>query len=183
MLQVTIVCGNPKSRSRTLKVAETLVAQFLGQCEADIRIIDLMDYADELLKWPSDVMTELMGRVAQSDLAVFVSPTYKASYTGLLKLFLDRYPANGLRDVTSLCLMTGADATHTLAPTVHLVPLLLELGAIVPVGGLYFNTTHMDRMSEFASVNAARIQAILSRLGSVAETVAAGNTVETRENV
>lgn len=39
----------------------------------------------------------LNARVAESDLAVFASPTYNATFTGLLKAFLDRYrPVNVL---------------------------------------------------------------------------------------
>lgn len=79
---------------------------------------------------------------------VVATPTYKATYTGLLKSFLDRYPADGLKDVCAVPLMTGADRTHSMAPEVNLSPLLVELGAIVPVRGLYFETPLMARADE-----------------------------------
>ena len=123
-----------------------LVAQIFPAGSYNAKVIDLADHADDLFKWPSDAMAELNQAVAESDVAIFASPTYKATYTGLLKAFLDRYSVNGLKNVVALALMTGADYNHSMAPTVHLIPLLLELGAAVPVRGLYFNTAKMDQV-------------------------------------
>ena len=56
--------------------------------------VDLTDLGGALLDWqrrdPS--VTDIAAAVQASDLAVVASPTYKATYTGLLKLFLDRIP-------------------------------------------------------------------------------------------
>jgi FMN reductase len=71
------------------------------------------------------------------DLVVFASPTYKASYTGLLKVFLDRFPSNGLDGVVAVPLMLGAGPGHQLAPEVFLKPVLAELGAVLPTRALY----------------------------------------------
>lgn len=96
-----------------------------------------------------------------SDFALFASPTYKATYTGLLKAFLDRYPANGLQGIAAACLVTGAGAGHSMAPTTSLLPLLVELGASVPVRGVYFSTTQMDQIDDLiASLGAEVINAL-----------------------
>jgi FMN reductase len=87
--------------------------------------------------------------VAAADVAVFASPTYKASYTGMLKAFLDRYGSNGLAGVLAVPVMTGGWAGHTLAVEVHLRPVLVELGATVPARGLYVTEP------ELADVDAA----------------------------
>jgi FMN reductase len=87
--------------------------------------------------WADEELTELTARVAASGVAVFASPTYKASYTGLLKAFLDRYGNNGLAGVTAVPVMTGGWPGHLLAVEVHLRPVLVELGATVPARGLY----------------------------------------------
>ncbi len=65
------------------------------------------------------------------------SPTYKATYTGMLKAFFDRYGSNGLAGSVAVPLMTGGAPIHALAVEVHLRPLLVELGAAVPARGLY----------------------------------------------
>lgn len=171
MLEVTIVVGNPKPKSRTGRIAEMFAGQLVGTKPANIRVIDLVDHADELLRWPSDRMADLNAQVARSHLAIFASPTYKASYTGLLKAFLDRYPASGLKGVTAVALMTGADFGHSMAPTVNLAPLLMELGATVPMRGLYFNTGQIDRVDGVVEGYVAEFREALGRIAMIGRSV------------
>lgn len=157
MFKVTIVVGNPKPASRTGKLAQRLVARLFEGVALDLQVIDLAEHVDQLFVWPSGTMAALNARVAESDLAVFASPTYKASYTGLLKAFLDRYPMNGLAHVPALALMTGGGQAHSLGPNVTLIPLLHELGAVVPCRGLYFNTERMDAADEILDAFAREV--------------------------
>lgn len=72
------------------------------------------------------------------------SPTYKASYTGLLKLFLDRFSVGSLAGVTAIPLMLGGDWRHSLAPELFLKPVLAELGASSPTRGLFLLDCEAD---------------------------------------
>lgn len=164
MLTVTILVGNPKAHSRTLKVAESVVANLLGTVPHDTTVIDLADHTSRLFDWPSIEMDQLLQQAAASNLLVVASPTYKATYTGLLKAFLDRYPNKGLRGVTAIPVMTGADASHSLGPDVHLRPLLVELGASVPTAGLYFTVNHMNQLEHSTATWAAEAATVLSLL-------------------
>lgn len=176
-LQVTIVVGNPKPASRTRHVAELLVAKLLAPGAYHLEVIDLAEHTDAIFAWPSDEMAVLNSRVAESDLAVFASPTYKATYTGLLKAFLDRYPANGLAGVIAIPVHTGADFTHAMGPTFTLSPLLAELGATVPGRGLYVALTQFDKLDEVVSASAAEYAANLAALAKVAAATAAPQSV------
>lgn len=139
--RLSVVVGNPKPRSRTLEAA-LLLADRLGG--ADL-VVDLAEIAAELIDWPSSRADELVTQVASSDLLIVASPTYKATYTGLLKLFLDRFPHRGLAGVSAVPLMLGASPIHTLAVEHGLRPVLVELGASVPVRGLYLlESEHLD---------------------------------------
>ena len=82
---------------------------------------------------------------------VVASPTYKATYTGLLKAFLDRIGTGALAGAPALPLMVGAGAAHALAVDVHLTPLLLELGARVPARGLYVLEAELDEVAARAA--------------------------------
>jgi FMN reductase len=64
-------------------------------------------------------------------------PTYKGTYTGLLKLFLDQVGTGDLAGVVAVPLMLGAGPGHALAPDLLLKPVLVELGATTPTRGLY----------------------------------------------
>ncbi|NUS50879.1 MAG: NADPH-dependent oxidoreductase, partial [Nocardioidaceae bacterium] len=87
--------------------------------------------------------------VGAADLVVVASPTYKASYTGLLKLFLDRFAGGtGLRGL-AVPLMLGAAPRHALAGEVHLRPLLAELGAAVPTPALFVLDHEHDRAEAY----------------------------------
>ena len=136
---VTVVVGNPKPRSRTLDVARRVaeVAATAGMDEYATLDVDLATVAGELFDWQSAPVRALVDRVTESQLAVIASPTYKASYTGLLKAFLDWFARDQLAAVTVVPVMVGAAAEHALAVEVHLRPVLVELGASMPTRGLY----------------------------------------------
>jgi len=176
MLKVSILVGNPKAKSRTLRVAEVLVGKLVGSAAVEITVIDLADHAGQIFDWPSDHMASLTQTVAESDLLVVASPTYKATYTGLLKSFLDRYPANGLRGVTAIPVMTGADLSHSMGPEVNLRPLLVELGASVPTRGLYFVASQMDHLDEIVGEWAADNAAALLGLNPFLAAVSAAHS-------
>ena len=52
MLKITILVGNPKPQSRTLKLAETLVDELLVAGTYDLRVIDLAEYSSHIFSWP-----------------------------------------------------------------------------------------------------------------------------------
>jgi len=93
---------------------------------------------------------DLVTRLAAADLVVVASPTYKATYTGLLKLFLDRFGAGQLTGVT-VPLMLGGGPGHALAPEQGLVALLHHLGGVVPTGGLYVLDKQHDAPEAYAA--------------------------------
>ena len=101
------------------------------------RSIDLADLGAGLLDPADAAVAAAVAAVEAAGLLVVASPTYKATYTGLLKLFLDRFPAGALAGVTAVPLMLGGDWRHSLAPEVHLKPVLAEIGASSPTRGLF----------------------------------------------
>jgi FMN reductase len=177
MLKVTVLVGNPKPNSRTLRVAQTLVEKLLAPGTYELSVIDLADHTGQIFAWPSEEMTALSETVAASNLLVVASPTYKATYTGLLKSFLDRYPHNGLRGVTAIPVMTGADPTHSMGADVNLRPLLIELGASTPTKSLYFIASQMDHLDEIVATWAAENAAVLRLLQPLVEGVLAQHPI------
>lgn len=134
-VSVVVVVGNPKPRSRTYQAAHLLAEKLAGR-PADLSV-DLTDLGAALLDWSDPGVASLAAAVQASDLAVVASPTYKATYTGLLKLFLDRIPGGALAGVTAVPLMLGGHWKHALAADLLLKPVLVELGATCPTRGLF----------------------------------------------
>ena len=147
-MQVTVVVGNPNPGGRTTRVAEAAArcaVEAIGAVgRAEIETIELAHVADRLFAWEDDALAALCQRVASSALIVPACPVYKASYTGLLKAFFDRYGSNGLAGVVALPVMLGAAPQHALAVETHFRPLLVELGASVPSRGLYVLEAQLD---------------------------------------
>lgn len=133
-MKAIAVVGNPKPGSRTRDAAERLAAA-LG---LDCKVIEVTSLGAALLSWGEPDITAAIHQVRSADIVIAASPTYKATYTGLLKLFLDQFPtATGLAGQVALPLMLGAGPAHALAPELTLKPVLVELGATCPAQGLY----------------------------------------------
>ena len=141
-MTVTTVVGNPKPRSRTFRAAE-LVAERLTGKQPD-ETIDLADVGARLFERADPDVAAAVATVQRSDLVIFASPTYKGSYTGLLKVFLDRFGADELFGVTGVALMLGGDLRHSLAPEVLLKPILVEIGVTCPTRGLFLVDSTYD---------------------------------------
>jgi len=140
-VSVAVVVGNPKPRSRTYQAAH-IVAERLAGKPADLSI-DLTDLGPALLDWSDPGVADLVGQVQAADLVVIASPTYKATYTGLLKLFLDRFGAGSMTG-TAVPLMLGGHWKHALAPELLLKPVLVEIGATCPTTGLFLLDSEFD---------------------------------------
>lgn len=137
---ITLV-GNPKVGSRTLVVAEEVTKQlteWLGSRGVTVSnsSVDIAVLAGGLFEWESKPVNDVLQRIAESDLLVVASPVYKAAYTGVLKMLLDRIPMEGLNGRVAIPIMVAAAPIHVLAVETHLRPVLIELGACCPTRGL-----------------------------------------------
>ena len=103
--RVAVVVGNPKSGSRTLAAATWLATRLGGQ-EPDL-VVDLAELGPALLDWSDPAVGELVEEVGAAQLVVVASPTYKGTYTGLLKLFLDRFAGGTGLSGVAVPLMLG----------------------------------------------------------------------------
>ncbi|MYN40132.1 NADPH-dependent FMN reductase [Duganella sp. FT109W] len=130
-MSILLLSGSPASPSSTGRlldhVGDKLAA--LGHRHSKLQVRDLpakallhADFADLTLKRAIDA-------VAEADAIVIATPIYKASYTGILKAFLDLLPQDGLKDKLVLPLATGGSQSHMLALDYALRPVLHALDA------------------------------------------------------
>jgi FMN reductase len=170
-MDLAILVGNPKAVSRTLRLAQAVAERVAAIHPVRHTVtIDLAEHAERLFSWPDDELGVLNAAVAASDLLVIASPTYKGSYTGLLKAFLDRYPNQGLAGVTAIPVMTAGSPTHAMSIDAMLRPLLVELGASVPTAGLFFLMSQMGELEHVVDDWAATNLSRLGRLGPTLRT-------------
>ncbi|MFM0363103.1 NADPH-dependent FMN reductase [Paraburkholderia sediminicola] len=148
---VVVVVGNPKPESRTARAACLLAESFTGR-PADL-VLDLATLGPALLDWNDSSVKEAVSAVSRADLVIVASPTFKATYSGLLKLFLDQFSSgDGLAGTVAIPLMLGAGPAHAMAPDMLLKPVLVELGATCPTPGFYISDKLFEDKATMESV-------------------------------
>ncbi|MEM7342401.1 MAG: NAD(P)H-dependent oxidoreductase [Actinomycetota bacterium] len=145
-MTVAVVIGNPNPGGRTTTIGTTVGEAIAAARSDSVTVRELADVAPHLFEWGNEAVDALTAEVAAADVIVFACPTYKATYTGLLKSFLDKYGPDGLAGTKSVPVMVGSALQHALAPEVHLRPLLVELGSSVPTRGLYVLDSELDQL-------------------------------------
>jgi FMN reductase len=147
-LRFVVVVGNPKPASRTLTVAAAAADAITRAAglPADPQTVDLCVLARHLLlPEPSPAVEDAIDQVTAADLVLVASPTFKGTYTGLLKVFFDRLPHRALDRAAAVPLMVMGGPQHAPAVDAHLRPLLAELGA-VPAPGLAVLESDLGRL-------------------------------------
>jgi FMN reductase len=165
--------GNPKPESRTLTVAVAVAAAAAvieaAELTSGYHVIDLCGLARRLLlPEPSPAVEDAIEQITRADLVVVASPTFKGTYTGLLKVFLDRLPHRALAGTIALPVLVMGAPQHALAVEVHLRPLLVELGGTVPTPGLAVLESQLDSLDAVLRPWAAQVAPALGILAAPA---------------
>lgn len=149
-MNIVVIVGNPNPAGRTTTAAEAVAARIVGAVEEETETstFELAEIAADLFTWGAEPVERVVQAVRSSAVTVFASPTYKASYTGLLKAFLDRFSTNGLEGVVAVPVMLGGAPIHHLAVETQLRPVLVELAAVVPSKGLFVIDSEMGSLTE-----------------------------------
>ena len=156
-LQIVTVVGNPRPESRTHALARTLADELAAALpEAKVSGVDLAILGSRVLDQADSDAVAAATQVLGADILVVASPTYKATYSGLLKAFLDRLGTGSLAGKRAIPVLLGGAPNHQLAVDVHFTPLLLELGAAVPVRGLFVLEADVPTFGAFAAGWAAQ---------------------------
>ncbi|PRY01572.1 NADPH-dependent FMN reductase [Allonocardiopsis opalescens] len=146
MTRFTVLVGAPQPRSATYDaavLAAGALAEAAGIRPAD-RVIDLAEFGAGLLApEPEPGLAEALRAVSASDFVLIATPAAQGTYTGLLKVFVDRLPELGLGGALALPLAVTADPRHAFGIESDLRALLAELGAYVPADGLVLGAAEL----------------------------------------
>ncbi|GLY05680.1 MULTISPECIES: NAD(P)H-dependent oxidoreductase [Actinoplanes] len=137
MTGIVVVSGNPRAGSRTSALAVAVgeaIAGRLGSPRPEV--VEAGDLGPGLLVADDAATGAAVGALTSAHLLVIATPTYKGSYTGVLKVLLDRLPANALAGKLAVPVVTAGAAAQATAAEALLRQLLIELGAIAVRPGL-----------------------------------------------
>ncbi|MFA9218879.1 MAG: NADPH-dependent FMN reductase [Sphingomonadaceae bacterium] len=126
----------PSSSSRLLlHVGERLALH--GHRNSRLFVRDLPPRALLHADTEDSAIRRALAEVAAADAIVITTPVYKASFSGILKAFLDLLPQDGLAGKLVLPLATGGSQSHLLALDYALRPVLQALEAHHVLGSVY----------------------------------------------
>jgi FMN reductase len=143
LAEIVVLVGNPRAGSRTRALAEAATEALLarrakvdGRLPGAVQLLELAEVVGVSFgpepAYGSTAVADPFEAVRSARLLVVATPTYKGSYTGLLKVFLDQFPAGALADVVAVPVAVAASPAHAQAAASALRNLLVELGAQVP---------------------------------------------------
>lgn len=150
MAKATIINGSPTPGSRLTAVI-SLAEELLIKEGFEVQHVNVGELPPGDLihtKFESEAIVKANALVAGADAVIVASPVYKASYTGVLKTFLDLVPEKGLAGKVILPLFIGGSLAHLLAIDYSLKPVLSVLGARHILGGVYTVDSQVVRTEE-----------------------------------
>ncbi|MFF4604889.1 NADPH-dependent FMN reductase [Streptomyces sp. NPDC001339] len=145
MSNVLVVSGSPSPTSKTELVGDHITRR-LAEYEwhaGHLRVRTLPPAALLHADAADPAIATALDQVSRADGIVLATPTYKASFSGLLKTFLDLLPQYGFTHKAVLPLATGGSAAHVLMLDYALRPVVHSLGARHVVQGFFLLDKHM----------------------------------------
>ena len=139
MQKVTIIAGGHKIDSRLTGILE-FATSYLEENKVEFEVIQVHQLPSQALI-TADFMNEDIAvarqKVEESKGVIVLSPVFQASYSGIIKTFLDLLPMKSLREKTILPLMLGGSYAHLLVMDYALKPVIANLGATNILTGAY----------------------------------------------
>lgn len=148
MSQVVILSGSPNPGSRLTGITQ-YVETHLSQKGITFNHITVASLpAEDLIhaRFDSPAIVEAAALVEAADVVIIASPVYKASFTGVLKTFLDLLPQKGLTDKFVTPLFIGGTIAHLLSIDYSLKPVLSALNAKHFGSGVYATDSQIARV-------------------------------------
>ncbi|HKE89454.1 MAG TPA: NAD(P)H-dependent oxidoreductase [Gemmatimonadales bacterium] len=132
------ISGSPSPVSKSRVLVETALGVFAGH-GATTTLIDLAGLpADALLgRGTAPEVAAALETVGRARVVVAGTPVYRATYSGLLKVFFDLLAPESLVGKVGVPLVSGQSRGHALAIDHGLRPLFVSLGATVVAAGVY----------------------------------------------
>ncbi|XHE16818.1 NADPH-dependent FMN reductase (plasmid) [Agrobacterium deltaense] len=145
-LNLLAISASPSATSSSARLADHVLE--LCALDPSVRLshLRLSELDPRALMFADDRdlgISRAVKMVADADGIILVTPIYKASFTGLLKCFLDLLPQFALVGKAVLPLATGGSLAHALALDYGLRPVLQSMGARHVVQALLILQSHM----------------------------------------
>lgn len=132
------ISGSPSPVSKSRVLVEAALAALAAR-GVETALVDLAGLpADALLgRGSAPAVAAALESVIHARIVVAGTPVYRATYSGLLKVFFDLLPPDSLVGKVGVPIATGQSRGHALAVDHGLRPLFASLGATVIAGAVF----------------------------------------------
>lgn len=130
MAKITIISGSPNNSSRLNGLIQYMREQLSnnGHSTALLEVIDLPPEDLVYAKFNSPAILAAHELVEQADVIIIGSPVYKASFTGVLKSYIDLLPHKAFSGKVILPIFIAGSDSHLLSIDYALKPVLASMG-------------------------------------------------------
>ena len=148
MTKAVLINGNTTKNSRLTGVHH-YIEGYLKNFQVDVNSIYVHELpAEDLLfaNFSSEEIKQANKLVEEADVLVILTPIYKASYTGVLKAYLDLLPQKAFVGKKIIPIAVGGSIAHLLALEYALKPVLSVLGATEILNSVYIVDKQIERL-------------------------------------
>jgi len=170
-MNVLLLGGSPSAPSTTWRLLQLVGTRLaaLGHRSAALQVRELPAPALLRADLHDPAIAQAVALVRDADAIVIGTPVYKASFSGVLKVFLDLLPQDGLAGKLVLPLATGGSQSHMLALDYALRPVLASLAPRHVLPSIYATSEQLPRDAEGGL---APVPAIAARIDAGVEQLA-----------
>jgi FMN reductase len=175
VFDVITIAGSPSRFSRSAAVLD-YTRRTLERNGLRTRALHVRDLPPEDLiygRFDSPDILEWISLLQQVRGVIVATPVYKASYSGVLKTFLDLLPQQALSGKLVLPIATGGSPAHMLAIDYALRPVLASLSAQHILNGVYIVDSQIQVTEETFQLEAVVAQRLDTALSYFADQLGA----------
>lgn len=168
-MSILIINGANNDTSRVNGVA-SYIKDALAKRQIAIDEINVHTLPAEVLihaDYTSEAIHAANAKVAAADTIIVLTPVYKASYSGILKTYLDLIPQKGLVGKTVVPIAVGGSHHHLLVIDYALKPVLAAIGATNTTQGVYIVDKQIERTADGFAIEEAITGRIDEQLAQV----------------
>ncbi len=147
MSNIVIISGSPNASSRLngiVQYVQTKLEAYVQKANL-INVVSLPPEDLVYANFAGSAILEANALVEQATVVIIASPVYKASYTGVLKAYLDLLPQKALLGKVVAPLFIGGSMAHLLSIDYSLKPVLSSMGAKVFTSSVYAVDSQVNR--------------------------------------
>lgn len=150
MKNLMVISAGLSTPSTTRRIADAISAAVVSAVggrgeQLSVTTVELRELATDLAQQMSTGMStprldEVKTQLSNADGLVAVTPVFKASYTGLFKMFFDVLDTDALNGMPTIIAATAGTARHSLVTEYAMRPLLAFMRAVVVPTALFAAT-------------------------------------------